>query len=359
MNTRYKIYLQSIIAFLMIVGLVGMPTVASATGNPPWTGFTTPVFGLTQGPGNNLLVADAGAGIVMMNKGMGKLFIELPGVADMDIFRGSTFFAITGGGTPTPSMLFRGSKGNLTPFADLGAFEAAYNPDGSEIDSNPYDVEALQDGSALVADAGGNTLLIIDTNGNVDWVAKFPDELVSTANAKALVGCPAPPSPDLEFVCGLPDMMPSQAVATSIAVGPDGAYYVGELKGFPGPTGISKIWRVDPSARHADCGTSPMCSVVASNFTSIVDLNFGPDGALYVTEFDENSFLAAELAAFYGLPNAMAGGTVNACDSTTWSCWEVAPGLTLPIATAVDKAGQLYAAINVLIPGAATIIPLP
>jgi hypothetical protein len=165
--------------------------------------------------------------------------------------------------------------------------------------------------------------------------------------------------PAAAFICTLPDMMPAQAVATSVAVGPEGAYYVGELKGFPGPTGVSKVWRIEPGARHATCGASSQCSVVADGFTSIVDLSFGADGKMYVTEFDENSFLAVELDAFFGVPGALVGGTVSSCDMTSWSCQEVATSLTRPTATAFDKSGQLYAAVNALIPGAAAVIPLP
>src|SRR5690606_31280663 len=122
-------------------------------------------------------------------------------------------------------------------------------------------------GRTLVADAGGNVLLEIDSRGHVDWVALFPEELVSTANIKALAGCPDP-VPDLAFACELPDMMPAQPTPTSIAIGPDGAWYVGELKGFPAPTGESRIWRIEPGTRHADCATSPACTVVADGFTS-------------------------------------------------------------------------------------------
>jgi hypothetical protein len=128
-------------------------------------------------------------------------------------------FAVTGGGeAETAWKLFRVSRGGVREIADLLAFETEVNPDGGVIDSNPFDVEVLSGGKALVADAGGNDLLIIDSQGNIDWVATFPVELVSTENVKNLVGCPTPP-PGLEFVCDLPEMMPAEAVPTSIAIG--------------------------------------------------------------------------------------------------------------------------------------------
>ena len=49
-------------------------------------------------------------------------------------------------------------------------------------------------------------------------------------------------------------MIPVQPVATSVAIGPDGAYYVGELKGFPAPTGESRVWRIEPGSRNVRCG---------------------------------------------------------------------------------------------------------
>jgi hypothetical protein len=35
-----------------------------------------------------------------------------------------------------------------------------------------------------------------------------------------------------------------QAVPTSVAVAPDGAYYVGQLTGFPFPVGGARVFRV-------------------------------------------------------------------------------------------------------------------
>src|SRR4029434_8856050 len=105
------------------------------------------------------------------------------------------------------------------------------NPDGGLIDSNPFDVAVLNGNTAIVADAAANALLIVDQRGNVDWIATLPNEVVSTANIKSLVGCPAgPPN-----ICNLPPAIPAQPVTASVAIGPDGAYYVGELKGFPAP----------------------------------------------------------------------------------------------------------------------------
>jgi len=285
---------------------------------------------------------------VELRKGTGRLRVELPGVADIAPTGPGTMFAITGGGEgETAGMLFHVKKWELHPLANLMAFEAEINPDGGAIDSNPFDVAALSRTQALVADAGGNSILIADMNGNIDWVATLPSQLGSTENIKQLLSCPDAP-PDLAFVCDLPEMIPAEPVPSSVAVGPDGAYYVGELTGFPGTKGISRIWRIEPGTLHAQCGSDPACTVVADGFTSVVDLNFGPDGTLYVTEIDEASFMAVELAGF-GL-FVMEGGTVNTCDSATWDCSILAGGLMIPIATTVGTDGMVYAAVNALMP---------
>jgi hypothetical protein len=344
---------------LILVILVAIPTAALAD-EIPWYDFVTPLFGLAVAPDGSLLVADSGAGIVELRNGTGSLIMELPGVVDIAPLGRGVMLALTGGGdTDTAGKLYKVARGRKFELANLKAFEAKVNPDGGEVDSNPFDVAALKSRKAvaLVADAGGNDLLIVDQRGRVDWVATLPAQLVSTDHLKSMVGCPTD-IPDLAFICDLPDMMPAEAVATSVAIGPDGAYYVGELTGFPGPVGMSRVWRIEPGKLHAQCGTSPACSVVADGFTSIVDLAFGPNGKLYVVEFDEAGFLAAELA-FYGLPGLTQGGTVNVCDLSTGSCTEKATGLTLPIAVAIDSKGTVYAAIASLIPGAAQVITLP
>jgi hypothetical protein len=157
--------------------------------------------------------------------------------------------------------------------------------------------------------------------------------------------------------CNLPPMIPAEAVATSVAIGPDGAYYVGELKGFPAPTGASRVWRIKPGARHARCGESSDCTVIADGFTSIVDLTFGWDGTLHVVELDEASWFAIEVT---GNPR---GGTVSACKrdrwSRTWNCQVEAGGLLMPTAATVDHRGRLRVVTNALIPGQATVITVP
>jgi len=220
-------------------------------------------------------------------------------------------------------------------------------------------VTAIQSGRyrlrLVLADAGGNDLLKVDKHGKLKLVAVLPDEEVPTTNIKALVGCPDPEIPDFAEFCELPQTIPAEAVATSVAVGPDGAYYVGELKGFPAPVGESRIWRIEPNARNAQCGRSPLCTVVFDGFTSIMDLAFGPDGRLNVAQIDDASWFAAEIASD---PGDLAGGSVHACDLATRVCEEVASGIPILTSIAYRDDASLWGTTLALVPGLADAVPL-
>ena len=88
-------------------------------------------------------------------------------------------------------------------------------------------------------------------------LAVFPDRLV-----------PGPGGVDV----------PMDAVPTSIAEGPDGSLYVGELTGFPFPVDGARIYRVPAGGGEPE--------VVAVGFTNIIDIAIGEDGSAYVLEHD-------------------------------------------------------------------------
>ena len=303
-------------------------------------GFVGPVFGIATAPNGDILVADVSTGVVEAD---GTVDIALPGAtAIAPIGRSSLWVTRSGQDPMTDSgqALLRVSQGNQEEIVNLFQFELENDPDGAGVDSNPYDVASLGGGAALVVDAGGNDLLHVDRQGDVDVVSVFPDEVVSTANIKNLAGCPFGPP----FVCDLPAMMPAQAVPTSVTVGSDGYSYVGELTGFPAPINESSVWR---------CDDGGCLKAFDGGFTSIIDLAFGPDGLLYVVELDEASWAAVEI---FGV---VTGGTVSACDVATLVCTEVATGIPIVTAITFGKDGTLWATQNALIPGAAEVIALP
>ena len=162
--------------------------------------------------------------------------------------------------------LVRQSGPHVSRIADLSGFEAAHDPDGNVPDSNPNSVLATRSGY-VVADAGGNDLLQV-RHGKVSTLAVFPSTMV---DAPAELGLP----PGTKI--------PMEAVPTSVVRGPDGAYYVGQLNGFPFVPGAAKVWRVVPGHK---------ARVVASGFTNIIDLGFDRHGSLYVLEIARNGLLS-------------------------------------------------------------------
>lgn len=143
---------------------------------------------------------------------------------------------------------------------DLGEFEEENNPAGGTVDSNPFGISRL--GSTIVvADAGANTVLEVD-NLTISPFVVFENRDV--------------PDPG-----GMPISM--QPVPTSVAEGPDGALYVGQLTGFPFPVGGANVYRVTP-------GNDP--EVYADGFTNIIDIAFDREGALYVLEIAHNGLLS-------------------------------------------------------------------
>ena len=346
-------------AVSLVIAVLAPPAVAQV----PDYDYATPIFGLAA-RGDVLFVADSGAGVVRLGT-TARLAVALPGVTDVAPLRRGRMWALSSvlTGVRRNWKLWMVHDGRARLVANIGKFERLNNPDGGEIDSDPFDLEKIGGGQVLVADAAANDLLVADRKGALDWVATLPDEDVSTQNAKDLVGCPTPADPNNAEICNLPATIPAQPVSTSVDVGPDGAYYVTELKGFPAPTGQSRIWRIEPDARHVQCDpavTDNGCTVVADGFTSIVDLTFDSSGKAYVVEMDENSWLAVELSG--DDPSVLAGGTVNECDNpavTPWVCSVRASDLTMPIAVATNASGALFAAVSVLIPGQAEVVELP
>ncbi|MEM1336859.1 MAG: ScyD/ScyE family protein [Bacteroidota bacterium] len=305
-------------------------------------GFTGAIFDLEATPEGDLLVADAGAGIASC---LGGATIPLLGVSNIAITNGGDMLALKGAPDADDTVqdigqgLYQISDGTSEFLVNLFNFDLANNPDGGEIGSNPYSVLSLNGNTALIADAGANDLLRVDGEGNVELVAVFPTELVSTANVQSLVECPNPSD-----ICNLPEMIPAEAVPTAVAVGPDGYYYVGELKGFPAPTGESRIWKVAPDANGTMCGTDPACVIVFDGgFTSIIDMVFGADGRLYVAEFDAQSWFALEVGGGEG-------GVIKSCDVTTMECTTIATGIPMLTAIAFDESGVLWATRDALIP---------
>jgi hypothetical protein len=277
----------------LCLGIIALASVASgATVTLVATGLNNP-RGIAFGPEGGLYVAEAGYGgpvpCGVGPDGITSFFGPTGSVTRIDLERGTQERIITGlpskatasgatasgpvdiafqgrgdamviignGGPPTGRAACAGGEnlgtliqvaasGNWKIVADVAAHELT-NPDGRAIDTNPYSV-AISGSRRVVADAGGNDLVEVSPDGSTSTLAVLPP------------------------VVGVFDSNP---VPSSVAFGPDGALYVGELTGAPFPVGAASVFRLSPE------GT---LTPFATGFTSIIDIAFGPDGALYVLQ---------------------------------------------------------------------------
>ncbi|HEU4947429.1 MAG TPA: ScyD/ScyE family protein [Kribbella sp.] len=296
-----------------------------------------------------------------LNKGIRKLG-QVPGgfPPAIDTSARGVTFALTGGGGPGGELppgaatLYKLRPGKSAQVvANIGAYQDQdpdpYDLENVPTDSNPYGVAALRDGTVLVADAGGNDLLRVWPNGKIKTVARLKPRTVKVPTGlppKDPEGNPLPPAGTL---------VPSEAVATSVTVGTDGYYYVGELRGFPATPGKSQIWRIKPGSVGAVCDPAKpykgKCQRYADGYTSIVDLAGGPHHTLYVVELAKKSWLQWEVS---GEPTALGALFVQFRGRHHHAGFrhELAKGkLYLPGGVGVSKRGEVYVSSPMFGPG--------
>ncbi|MDQ3878836.1 MAG: ScyD/ScyE family protein [Actinomycetota bacterium] len=192
-------------------------------------------------------------------------------------------------------------SGKTRSVARIDDYEFRRNPDRKKVDSNPYAMTSDPRGGWLVADAAANDLLRVAPSRRIGVVATFPARRAKGARRAV------------------------DSVPTCVAVGPDGAFYVGELRGNAAPRNSARVWRIVP-------GHAP--TVYASGLNRIVGLDFGPDGSLYVAELVTGRRIAAP---FTGAVVRIAGDGSRGI---------VGGDLVAPGGVAVASDGSVYVSVN-------------
>ncbi|HWM74291.1 MAG TPA: ScyD/ScyE family protein [Nocardioides sp.] len=339
-------------ALATIILLIATLAPATAGGRHDDGALRTVVGGLdgprgldALGHGKTLITEiDGTFSLVIERRGKAPRVIELgslPGGFSPAIAAGKhgKIYILTGGGPPDgppaegAATLYQWRYGydQPKPVFDVAAYQTG-DPDLDDLEglpttSNPFGLAALRDGSVLIADAEGNDLIRWWPNGHAVTVARLKPRLVDV-----------PPELGLPF-----EETEAEAVATSITVGPDGYWYVGELRGFPATPGTSQIWRIKPGSVGAVCDPEKpwrgRCTRYADGLTSIVDLGASRH-SVYAVSLSKMSWLAAESEE--PIPGAEIGALYR-LTKHHHKVWikELAKGkLTLP--GGVDVADHIY-----------------
>src|SRR5215469_481351 len=164
-----------------------------------------------------------------------------------------------------------------SPGPDIAAFAAAKpqdpatlgGPPGAETtyDSDPYAIVPYNGGYAI-ADGAANDVLWLSQQGSLSVLARLPT---------------VPETVPAGIIGPVPVTINAQAVPTSLAVGPDGALYVGTLPGFPFQPGTATVYRLAP-------GQPP--AAVVTGLTMVTDIAFDHEGRLLVLEYNTGGGLA-------------------------------------------------------------------
>ncbi len=186
-------------------------------------------------------------------------------------------------GTPPPASTAFGKLIFANPFrpklgrtvANLAAFASANPQDAATLgglgettyDSDPYDITPYRGGYAI-ADAAANAVLWLSPHGRLSLITRLPTKPESVP-----AGVLGPSAMTID----------AQAVPTSIAVGRDGALYVGTLRGVPSLPGTADVYRVVP-------GHQPVAAV--TGLTAVTDVAFDHKGRLLVLEYNTGGLLA-------------------------------------------------------------------
>jgi hypothetical protein len=144
--------------------------------------------------------------------------------------------------------------------ADIAGYEAANNPDGQAIDSDPYAVLQVDDYN-LVADAAGNSVLKVDKHGHVSTWHVFPNIVNETCLDPSLQQPP-------------PDLPGCQFVPTSMDTDQWGNVYVGGLGGLV--PGQGQVVKLSPNGKRV--------LKTWTGFTSVTGVAINDVGDLFVSQ---------------------------------------------------------------------------
>lgn len=228
---------------------------------------------------------------------------EMLGAGSMAVLDGDLYEVAAAHMTVSPLLSVVEPDGTLQTVADVGAFNDANPPPGNNGDAipwgNPFDMAAL-DGALYITDGNYNRVLKATPEGELSILAAWEFSPVTVGLADGPDGnlyvCQFSPSPYFEGSGRIDLVTPAGEITEGavtdlttpidVAFAPDGTMYVlqyatefnAELYRYISFGGM--VHRVLPD------GTT---EVVVSNLNFPTSLIFGPDSALYVTNYGNES----------------------------------------------------------------------
>lgn len=198
--------------------------------------------------------------------------------------------------------------------------ELTRNPAGGPVDTNPYGALALPDGRVLVADAAGNDVIAVK-GGQTSVFAVLPKH-----------GCGGHVTPNCD----------REPTPTSLALGPDGNVYIGELAHLE--PGAARVWKYSASGKMLSW---------RGGFSSITGIAFASQDVMYVSQLfgDSGGGLPGLLTKVMQHSNARtsmpvpfpAGVAVDLDGNVFVSAWSIAPASGVSLAPgAPPVVGQVW-----------------
>lgn len=355
------------LAFLLTaVAMVVVLVATTVAAQPPWGNddgpyeVAAPAFDISAAWNGSIMVA-GGKSVQLIERGEVKTLNDVPIPDPRSTVNGvsaigarSTFAATGGADKALDAGVWLVTKHRARLIGDITAFETQHDPDVAAGWKDPAcEEDSIQEFTAgpqsnpyhltrrlfrvFVADAAGNSLLSVRLNGRINTKAVFTPPLDNQGNYLFLKNAES----DENIDCYV------QPVPTSVAFDRRGNAYVGELTGslenFGNPLGLSRVWKIKRGANNVVCSElapSSDCELLIDGLTSVIDVEIGPDGKLYVVEYDKNSWFAA-----IGFAEP-AGGSIKACDTNTGQCDVVADDLVFPSAITFDRWDGLWVLEN-------------
>lgn len=324
--------------------LPAAPANAATVSDPILEGLLTPLS-LAIGDDGTLYVAQSFAGqVTTLTKRGRESSHDVGGFVTGVAADGRGTFTYSLSGEPPQGAYRMLPNGRTTFLGDTSAVELGSNPDGSvvygfqgldaacealippdipasepgDVNPNAYAVAILPDGSRVVADAGGNTLLrVAPGSRRVSVLSILPPVPVTITDVIAgALGIPA---------CAVGHDYWFHPVPTDVEVGPDGMLYVSSLAGGPEDAGFQALLGGTGGVFKVHPGSGAAVRV-ASGFLGAVDLAVAPNGDIYVAEL------------YAGRISKVVGGAPQ-------------PVVDLPAPGAVEwSRGSLYATTNAFPP---------